>query len=51
LPANNGAVKSFQCSECNASFSIAAKLYMHIHKHHKNRSSTECPICRKHLIY
>jgi hypothetical protein len=39
--------KLFQCTECSASFIIAAKLFMHQHKHHKNRSSNECPICCK----
>ena len=43
----NNVHKSFNCTECNASFSIAAKLFMHQHKQHKNRSSTECPICGK----
>jgi hypothetical protein len=44
LPTNN-LTKSFPCSECNSSFNIVAKLFMHQHKHHKNRSSTECPVC------
>ena len=47
---SNAVSKSFQCSECPASFSIAAKLFMHQHKNHKNRSSTECPICCKNII-
>ena len=42
-----GAQKSYQCTECQVSFSIAAKLFMHQHKQHKKRSSTECPICCK----
>lgn len=43
----NVSTKSFQCPECTSSFSSAAKLYMHHHKQHNNRSSTECPICCK----
>jgi hypothetical protein len=47
----NNVTKSFKCTECSASFSIAAKLFMHQHKQHKNRSSTECPICCKYFFF
>lgn len=39
-----------QCSTCNIEFNSAAKCLLHIHKHHNNRSSTECPICCKFSI-
>ena len=43
----NKSVKTFKCPECTSTFSNAAKLYMHHHKEHQNRSSMECPICCK----
>ena len=37
----------FKCTMCTQSFNIAAKLFMHQHKYHKNGSSLQCPICFK----
>jgi hypothetical protein len=43
----NNISKSFKCTECTASFSIAAKLFMHQHKQHKNKHKLQ-PKQQKH---
>ncbi len=42
---------TYRCVECYRDFNSAARYLMHQHKYHFKRSSTECPICCKLLLF
>ena len=44
-------VAEYQCEVCQVKCNSMARYLMHQHKYHRQGSSTQCPVCRKSLMF